>query len=232
MVTLTCVFIVAYAFITPTWMALGYHRWNPRGICAFFTLCPLWSTTLMSCHTYALIAAVGIVYQRILREALRIKRQINVTVPASSDDPDATRLQENLHVIKNFAIIVGTSFMVWLPHAMVSNFLSYQPHQYLRQPRVVSGIIVMAVSAMLILVINPIIYATRLKWFKVLLLYIKRSISYRECEQSMSDIWFITTDARSSPGPDLHAASACIYTAITVEVWELINDFITKTLMI
>ena len=66
----------------------------------------------MSCHTYALMAAIAFVYQRILREALRIKRQINAAVPKSFQenenggnqgeiDSDATRLVENMNVIKN-----------------------------------------------------------------------------------------------------------------------------------
>ena len=56
------------------------------------------------------MAAIGYVYQRILREALRIKHQINAAVPESLEvngssshlsqlDSDATRLRDNLNVI-------------------------------------------------------------------------------------------------------------------------------------
>ena len=199
MVTLTCVFIVAYSAIIPTWMALGYHSWKPRGLCAFITTCPPWATVVLSCHTFVLMIAISFVYQRILHEALRIKRQIHANVPESlehNNDPnqsqtetDATRLRDNLNVIKNFAIIVGTSFSVWLPHAVVSTFLSYQPLLYLAQKHIQIALFAMATSQALIPVLNPIIYATRLKWFKQLLRYVIGSITFRECEQSMSDIW-------------------------------------------
>ena len=212
MISCICVSIVAYSAIIPTWMALWYHRYSRRGMCALFTLLPTWGTVFLSCHTYVLMAAVGFVYQRILREALRIKRQINASVPESAEsnatnaseaDTDATRLRDNLNVIKNFAIIVGTSFLVWLPHAMLSMFLCYQPLKSLRQGGVAISIGVMALAAALIPVLNPIIYATRLKWFRVLMRYVIGFISYRECEQSMSDIWFMVSEARLTKAYDV-----------------------------
>ena len=207
-VSCICVFIVAYSAIIPTWMALGYHRYSPRGICAPFTLLPTWGTMFLSCHTYVLMAAIGFVYQRILREALRIKRQINAAAPESVEgnfnnahqsqtDTDATRMRDNINVIKNFAIIVGTSFLVWLPYAMVSSYLCYQPLKSLYQTHVAIWIVVMALASAMIPVLNPIIYATRLKWFRVLMRYVIGSISYRECEQSMSDIWFVLSGVQS-----------------------------------
>ena len=198
MVTIISVLIVAYSFIIPTWLALGHHQPNPI-ICSFFTLCVPWATMIMSCHTYVLMAAIAFVYQRILREALRIKRQINATVPRSFQenenggnqnqiDSDATRLAENMNVIKNFAIIVGTSFMVWVPHAIISDYLSHKPLHVMWEPGMQNVLIVKAVALALVSVLNPIIYAMRLKWFRVMLRYIKGSISYRGCEESMSDI--------------------------------------------
>ena len=154
---------------------------------------------VMSCHTYVLMAAIAFVYQRILREALRVKRQINATVPrsfkgnGSSDNrsqiqSDATRLEENINVIKNFAIVVGTSFMVWMPHAILSDYLSHKSPRVLWEPQVQKVLITKAIALAFVSVLNPIIYAIRLKWFRVMLRYIKGSISYRECEDSMSDI--------------------------------------------
>ena len=198
MMTVSSVFIVVYSIIIPSWLVLGHHRPYPRQMCAFFITCPPWATTIMSGHTYVLMAAVAFVYQRILREALRVKRQISATVPEALEDKqngqnqpdsDEIRLQENLNVIKNFAIIVGTSFMVWLPHAILSQYLSYQPLRNTLQPKMAMFILAMAIAMALIPVLNPIIYATRLKWFKALLRYVKGSVTYRECEQSMSDIW-------------------------------------------
>ena len=192
MVTFSSVFIVAYSFTIPTWLALGHYRKYPWNMCALFTLHVPWATTILSCHTYVFMAAVAFVYQRILREALRIKRQINAAAPEALDqnqsNSDASRLKENLNVIKNFAIIVGTSFMVWLPYAMVCNYLAYQPIRYLFQRHIAYGIISMVIALALIPVINPIVYATRLKWYKALMRYVRGSITYRECEQSMSDI--------------------------------------------
>ena len=212
MVTLICVFIVAYSLIIPAWMALGYHSFKPRGLCTFITTCPPWATVVLSCHTYVLMVAISFVYQRILHEALRIKRQIHANVPDSLEgnrgdsnqsptDTDAIRLQDNLNVIKNFAIIVGTSFLVWVPHAVVSTFLSYQPLLYLANPHIQIALSVMAFSQAFIPVLNPIIYATRLKWFKQLLRYIIGSITYRECEQSMSDIWIVDNHLQLLPAP-------------------------------
>ena len=200
MVTITSVFIVAYSFIIPTWLTLGHHRQNPVEICALFTLCIPWATMVMSGHTYVLMAAIAFVYQRILREALRVKRQINAAMPRSFQgngdsgnrsqiQSDATRLEENINVLKNFAIIVGTSFMVWMPHAILSDYLSHKPPRVLWEPRVQKVLITKAIALALVSVLNPIIYAIRLKWFRVMLRYIKGSISYRECEQSMSNIW-------------------------------------------
>ena len=201
MVTITSAIIVAYYFLVPTWLALGHHRRSQVEMekCAFFTICVPWAVLIMSCHTYALMALIAYIYQKILREALRIKRQINATLPESFQDneycgnqshtdSDATRLQENINVIKNFAIIVGTSFMVWLPHEILSSYLSYKPTSYFFEPSIQKVNIIKAVVLALIPVLNPIIYATRLNWFRVMLRYIKGSISYRGCEECMSDI--------------------------------------------
>ena len=174
-------------------------------------MCPIYAVAnvgngIFSCHPYVLMAAIGFVYQQILREALRIKRQINKAMPGSVEgntnnahqsqtDTDATRMRDNINVIKNFAIIVGTSFLVWLPHAMVSSYLCYQPLTSLYQTRLAIWIAVMALVSAMIPVLNPIIYATRLKWFRVLMRYVIGSISYRECEQSMSNIWFLISGA-------------------------------------
>ena len=199
--TLCSVFIVAYSVTIPSWLVIGHHRPYPKQMCDFFVVCQPWATTVMSCHTYVLMAAVAFVYQRILREALRVKRQINATVPLALDDKqngldqsqsdsDTIRFQENFDVIKNFAIIVGSSFMVWLPHSIVTQYLSAQPLRYAVQPNVAMGIVAIAIAMALIPALNPIIYATRFKWFKALLCYVRGAITYRECEQLMSDIWF------------------------------------------
>ena len=106
-------------------------------------------------------------------------------------DSDATRLRDNLNVIKNFAIIVGTSCLVWVPRAIVSNYLCYQSAPDLRQGHISNVLALLAVLSALIPVVNSLVYATRFKWFRALIRYVNGSISYKECEKLMSDIWAV-----------------------------------------
>ena len=200
MVTSIGSFFVAYSFILPSLFIFVYHRWSPGNACGFITMCQPWAMTVISVHVYVILAAIGLVYGRILREALRLKRQINAVVTGSlgqnRDDvhqsqgsTDSSRFHENLNVMKNFAIIVGASVLIWLPQTVVAHVLSHKPLEYLQQPYIKAHVLIMSVISGLGPVVNPIVYATRFKWFKALMLYIKGSLSYRECEQSMSDVW-------------------------------------------
>ena len=199
MVTSISIIYVAYSFVLPSWFIFVYHRWSPGIACAFMTITQPWAITVIYVHIYATVATIGLVYKRILREALRIKRQINASAPNSLDQnrddvqqsqqsTDAIRLQGDLKVMKNFAIIVGVSVLIWLPPTVVSHVLCYRSLQYLQQPYITTHVLIMAIISSLVPILNPIVYATRFKWFKALLLYIRGTISYIECEQSMSDI--------------------------------------------
>ena len=97
---------------------------------------------VINVHVYVILATIGPVYGRILREALRLKRQINAVVTGSlgqnRDDfqqsqgsTESRRFNENLNIMKNFAIIVGASILIWSPQTMVAHVLSLKPLEYL-----------------------------------------------------------------------------------------------------
>ena len=199
MVTIISIVIIAYSSIIPSWFAFMYHRWSPNSICTMFIIYSHWAVRVLNAHTYLTMAAIAVVYQRILREAIRIKRQIHVAAPSRLEESgssvnqrqenvDGSRLQQNFNVMKNFAIIVCTSFANWIPQSVATDILSNNTQQYLQQPHIATYVFLLSMSASLVPVLNPIIYATRFKWFKALMLYVKGTISYRQCEQSMADV--------------------------------------------
>ena len=190
MVSYIGVLFVAYSFILPTLFTFVYHRWSPGNARGFIKMCRPWAMTVISVHVYVILAANGFVYGRILREALRLKRQINAVVTGSlgqnRDDvqqsqgsTESRRFHENLNVMKNFAIIVGASVLIWLPQTLVAHVLSHKPLEYLQRPYIKAHVLIMSVISGLGPVVNPIVYATRFKWSKALMLYIKRSLSFR-----------------------------------------------------